>query len=416
MARARQEDPITVRLSDGTIARVVRSGFTTGWELDVDGTPQSHVDLDDPTHLHFEYVARMGAVIDRLRMPGQPLTAVHLGAGALTLPRYIEATRPGPGSRSSSSSRPSWNWCATELPLPKGASIRVRVGDARAVLGSCRRARGFGGSARLGRVRRVPDAGARHLGGVPHGGRADAGARRRAARERRRRPRPGVRAPAGGDDAGRAGARRRARGGAGAEGPPLRQPGDRRIRRAAAHRVAPPAHGGGPAPGQGGEGAELDDFARGARVDHGCRCRRPRPSPRRRSSSDDDAGVPTSRAPSSQRRRVRGRLERRTARGERSPGELHPRIRSGDTAREDRRAPVQGPPRGDRRAALAARPARARVAAQGARPPGGRARDQRAVGAGRPDGRNAPGPAALPHPARVRAAGARCVSRLPSTS
>ena len=37
----------------------------------------------------------MGAVIDRLRMPGQPLTAVHLGAGALTIPRYIEATRPG---------------------------------------------------------------------------------------------------------------------------------------------------------------------------------------------------------------------------------------------------------------------------------------------------------------------------------
>ena len=83
------------RLSDGTIARVVPSEYAGGWELDVDGTPQSHVDLDDPTHLHFEYVARMGAVIDQLRMPRQPLTAVHLGAGALTIPRYVEATRPG---------------------------------------------------------------------------------------------------------------------------------------------------------------------------------------------------------------------------------------------------------------------------------------------------------------------------------
>ena len=96
MARARNEaSPASVRLSDGTLARVVRSAYAGGWELDVDGTPQSHVDLDDPTHLHFEYVARMGAVIDRLRMPRQPLTAVHLGAGALTMPRYVEATRPG---------------------------------------------------------------------------------------------------------------------------------------------------------------------------------------------------------------------------------------------------------------------------------------------------------------------------------
>ena len=97
MARMRVEpdDAPTARLSDGAIARVTASTYVSGSELVVDGTPQSHVDLDDPTHLHFEYVARMGAVIDRLRMPGQPLTAVHLGAGALTLPRYVEATRPG---------------------------------------------------------------------------------------------------------------------------------------------------------------------------------------------------------------------------------------------------------------------------------------------------------------------------------
>ncbi|HEX5857038.1 MAG TPA: fused MFS/spermidine synthase [Microbacterium sp.] len=134
MARARQEDPVTARLSDGSIARVVRSGFTTGWELDVDGTPQSHVDLDDPTHLHFEYVARMGAVIDRLRMPGQPLTVVHLGAGALTLPRYIEATRPGSRQQVVELEPALVELVRAELPLPKGASIRVRVGDARTVL------------------------------------------------------------------------------------------------------------------------------------------------------------------------------------------------------------------------------------------------------------------------------------------
>lgn len=132
MARGRDEASApAVRLSDGTIARVVPSAFGGGWELDVDGTPQSHVDLDDPTHLHFEYVARMGAVIDRLRMPRQPLTAIHLGAGALTIPRYLETTRPGSRQQVIELEPALWDLVRESLPLPRGASIRVRIGDAR---------------------------------------------------------------------------------------------------------------------------------------------------------------------------------------------------------------------------------------------------------------------------------------------
>ncbi|QOC26480.1 fused MFS/spermidine synthase [Microbacterium hominis] len=134
MARARVEDDgPQARLSDGTLARVVPSRFAGGYELDVDGTPQSHVDLDDPSHLHFEYVARMGAVIDRLRMPGQPLTAVHLGAGALTLPRYVEHTRPGSRQQVIELEQPLVDLVRAQLPLPRGAQIRVRIGDARDV-------------------------------------------------------------------------------------------------------------------------------------------------------------------------------------------------------------------------------------------------------------------------------------------
>jgi len=114
---------------------VTASTFVSGSELVVDGTPQSHVDLDDPTHLHFEYVTRMGAVIDRLRMPGQPLTAVHLGAGALTLPRYVEATRPGSRQQVIELEPALWDLVRENLPLPRGAAIRVRIGDARAGLG-----------------------------------------------------------------------------------------------------------------------------------------------------------------------------------------------------------------------------------------------------------------------------------------
>ncbi|WP_336630679.1 MULTISPECIES: spermidine synthase [unclassified Microbacterium] len=133
MARAHVEEPAQARLGDGSIARVVPSRFAGGYELEVAGTPQSHVDLDDPTHLHFEYVARMGAVIDRLRMPGQPLTAVHLGGGALTLPRYIEQTRPGSRQQVVELEQPLIDLVRAELPLQRSAQVRVRIGDARAV-------------------------------------------------------------------------------------------------------------------------------------------------------------------------------------------------------------------------------------------------------------------------------------------
>lgn len=133
MARAHVEEPAQVRLGDGSIARVVPSRFAGGYELEVDGTPQSHVDPGDPTHLHFEYVARMGAVIDRLRLPGQPITAVHLGGGALTLPRYIAHTRPGSRQQVVELEQPLIDLVRAELPLPRDAQVRVRIGDARTV-------------------------------------------------------------------------------------------------------------------------------------------------------------------------------------------------------------------------------------------------------------------------------------------
>jgi spermidine synthase len=128
-------DPST-RLESGYQAVIRADRFVPGaYELVVDGTPQSHVDLDDPTHLFFEYIARMGHVIDQLGMPGEPITALHLGAGALTIPRYIEATRPGSRQQVIELEPALVDLVRAELPLPRGASIRVRYGDARDVLG-----------------------------------------------------------------------------------------------------------------------------------------------------------------------------------------------------------------------------------------------------------------------------------------
>lgn len=102
--------------------------------LVVDGTPQSHVNLDDPSQLFFEYIQRMGHVIDQLGMPGEPITAVHLGAGAFTLPRYIHATRPGSRQQVIELEMDLVDLVREHLPLPRDAQIRVRHGDARETL------------------------------------------------------------------------------------------------------------------------------------------------------------------------------------------------------------------------------------------------------------------------------------------
>ena len=67
----------------------------SGWQLMVDGTPQSYVDLDDPTYLEFEYVRLLSDLVDGVGTPSEPLSVVHLGGGACTLPRYVAAVRPG---------------------------------------------------------------------------------------------------------------------------------------------------------------------------------------------------------------------------------------------------------------------------------------------------------------------------------
>ena len=122
-------------LSSGLRAVIEPDRWTPGaYELIVDGTPQSNVNLDDPTNLFFEYVQRMGHVIDQIGMPGQPLTAVHLGAGGLTLPRYIHATRPGSRQQVIELEPALVELVREHLPLARDAQIRVRYGDARETL------------------------------------------------------------------------------------------------------------------------------------------------------------------------------------------------------------------------------------------------------------------------------------------
>ena len=119
----------------GQRARIFEDGFSEhGYVLDIGGAEQSHVDAADATVVFYEYLRRVANVLDVLAPPREPVTALHLGAGALTLARYVQATRPG-SSQVAVDYEPQLMGFVTEvLPLPAGTRCEFVVSDARAVL------------------------------------------------------------------------------------------------------------------------------------------------------------------------------------------------------------------------------------------------------------------------------------------
>ncbi len=119
---------------DNRKAKLMESKRRPGrFELSVDGIPQSVVSTTEPTSLEYAYIQHIARAIDAAAEPGAPLFTVHLGAGALTLARYVEATRPGSPQLAVEFEPALYAAVIAALPLPPGADLRVIFGDARAV-------------------------------------------------------------------------------------------------------------------------------------------------------------------------------------------------------------------------------------------------------------------------------------------
>ncbi|MEF9904082.1 spermidine synthase [Streptomyces sp. NPDC005774] len=117
---------------DGGLARLVPDRERPrAWTLLIDDAPQSHVDLDDPAYLSFEYQRRLGHVVDTVAPAGRPLQAVHLGGGAFTLARYVAATRPRSTQQVVERDAKLVQLVRRELPVDPRSRIRVRSVDAR---------------------------------------------------------------------------------------------------------------------------------------------------------------------------------------------------------------------------------------------------------------------------------------------
>ncbi|MBM7520025.1 SAM-dependent methyltransferase [Nocardioides nitrophenolicus] len=95
--------------------------------LELDDMQQSAVDLADPTRLVFDYVRRIGDLLD-VRPPG-PLRVLHVGGAAMTLPRYVAATRPRSAQIVLEPAAEVIERVRAEAPLPPRSGIKVRPVD-----------------------------------------------------------------------------------------------------------------------------------------------------------------------------------------------------------------------------------------------------------------------------------------------
>ncbi|MER6104098.1 fused MFS/spermidine synthase [Streptomyces sp. NPDC001832] len=126
--------PVIRDVDQGTARLLPDVDRDRAWLLTVDGAPQSYVDLDAPDHLEFEYARRLAHVVDCAAAPGAPLDILHLGGGALTLPRYVAATRPGSRQDVAEVDLGLVAMVAEHLPVPDSSGITVHGADARSRL------------------------------------------------------------------------------------------------------------------------------------------------------------------------------------------------------------------------------------------------------------------------------------------
>ena len=117
-------------------------GTNGGYSLVIEGTTQSHVNPLDPLDLQLEYARLVASVIDGFREHATPIRVLHLGAGALTIPRYVGATRPGSVQHVIELHRELLEFVLDALPLDDGVELTVEYDDGRAAVERAARTEG----------------------------------------------------------------------------------------------------------------------------------------------------------------------------------------------------------------------------------------------------------------------------------
>ncbi|HEX7278657.1 MAG TPA: fused MFS/spermidine synthase [Solirubrobacterales bacterium] len=102
-----------------------------GYHLVLDDIHHSYVDLDDPTHLHYDYIRWIARAINTMNPGDGPLDVVFVGGGGFTLPRWVLATRPGSRVQVLEVDEELVEFDEEHLGLRPSPGLEIRTGDAR---------------------------------------------------------------------------------------------------------------------------------------------------------------------------------------------------------------------------------------------------------------------------------------------
>lgn len=129
---------LELRPGPGGVRLIRDLAYPRAYTLRMGFTDQSYVDLDDPHRLEFDYVQRIADAVDAHAVPGRRLRVVHVGGAAMTLPRYVAATRPTSAQLVFEPDAELTAFVRQHLPLDKRSGIKVRPEDGRAGLAGLR--------------------------------------------------------------------------------------------------------------------------------------------------------------------------------------------------------------------------------------------------------------------------------------
>ncbi len=121
-------------VTTGVAALVPDDDGRRGWTLYVNGMESSHVDLDDPTRLDFEYMRWLSGAIEGLDRQDDALQVLHLGGGGCTLARYLQATHPLARQVVVELDAEVLELTKQAFGLRSSRALRLRVGEARAAV------------------------------------------------------------------------------------------------------------------------------------------------------------------------------------------------------------------------------------------------------------------------------------------
>lgn len=122
-----------VDVDTGTVEVVPEAGRPRAATLLVNGVPSSFVDLDDPGLLDFEYMQQAAAVVAVAARRGGP-TVLHLGAGGCALARALAHRHPDARQLAVELDGELARLAREWFDLPRAPRLRLRTGEARAVL------------------------------------------------------------------------------------------------------------------------------------------------------------------------------------------------------------------------------------------------------------------------------------------